>query len=110
MEVAVELPDELGPLPAAVDVAAYRIVQEAFANVARHARARRCGLRVWIDDGLHLVIRDDGVGIPDPPGPSTGVGMSSMRERAAELGGRCVFSSGRTGGTTVTVRLPVPVR
>jgi signal transduction histidine kinase len=107
LRVTVELPNDLGPLPAAVDVATYRIVQEAFANVERHAHASSCDLHVWVDDGLHVVVRDDGIGLIDRNRSQLGVGLDAMRDRAAELGGTCAIYSD-AGGTTVSVLLPVP--
>lgn len=62
-ETTVEAPDQLPPMPAAVEVAAYRIVQEALANVARHARASTCQSRLRLDDALCIEIMDDGVGL-----------------------------------------------
>ena len=105
LNVSVEAPEELPPLPAAVEVAAYRIVQEALTNVARHARARACRVRISVDEDLKLEITDDGVGLPEDR--RAGVGLSSMRERAAELGGTCVVGPGPTGGTRVFARLPL---
>jgi signal transduction histidine kinase len=98
--------DELPALPAAVEVAAYRIAQEALMNVARHAGAQRCHIRLALaEDGLRLDITDDGVGLPETY--TAGVGLRSMRERAAALGGE--FRAGRSAssGTHVHVRLPV---
>src|SRR5215218_1599046 len=102
----VEAPDELPPLPAAVEVAAYRIVQEALTNVSRHARASACTVRLACADGRALTIEvtDDGIGLPDTP--EGGVGLSSMRERAAELGGECEIVRSRPSGTRVFARLP----
>ena len=102
----VEAPDELPPLPAAVEVAAYRIVQEALTNVSRHARASACTVRLACADGRALTIEvtDDGVGLPETPGG--GVGLSSMRERAAELGGECEIVRSWPSGTRVFARLP----
>jgi signal transduction histidine kinase len=102
----VEAPDELPSLPAAVEVAAYRIVQEALTNVSRHARASACTVRLACADGRALTIEvtDDGVGLPDTP--EGGVGLSSMRERAAELGGECEIVRSRPSGTRVFARLP----
>ena len=102
--VTVEAPEVLPPLSAAVEVAAYRIVQEALTNVARHARARSCTLEIAVrPDAVLLAIADDGEGIAEGP---AGVGLQTMRERAAELGGSCTITSPAGAGTTVTVRLP----
>ena len=95
---------DLRTLPAAVEVAAYRIVAEALSNVARHAGAGRCEVRVRRGDGLLVEVADDGVGVAGPrPG---GVGLDSIRHRAAELGGSCEITAGAQGGTLVRVRLP----
>jgi signal transduction histidine kinase len=108
LQISVQAPesDTLPPLPAAVEVAAYRIAQEAMTNVSRHARARACRLRLSIDDELELEVTDDGVGLPEDL--RTGVGLSSMRERAAELGGTCAVEPVPGGGTRVLARLPLP--
>jgi signal transduction histidine kinase len=105
LRVAVEAPEDLPDLPAAVEVAVYRITQEALTNVARHARAKTCVVRLTVDGDLLLEIADDGVGIP--AGRSAGVGLSSMRERAAELGGTCTVEALPEGGTRVLLRLPL---
>ncbi|PLS82771.1 MAG: hypothetical protein CYG60_23590, partial [Actinobacteria bacterium] len=97
----------LPPLPAAVEVAAYRIVQEALTNVTRHARAGACSVRLTCCKGqpLTVEITDDGVG---PPERSLGgVGLHSMRERAAELGGTYEISPASPSGTRVLARLPI---
>jgi signal transduction histidine kinase len=95
----------LPALPAAVEVAAYRIVMEALANVIRHARAGTCAIRLEvIDDVLIMEIEDDGNGLP--PDYHAGVGISAMRERAAELGGYCLVGSIATSGTRVHALLP----
>ncbi|GII53573.1 hypothetical protein Pth03_19620 [Planotetraspora thailandica] len=105
LKVTVSGPEELDALPAAVEVAAYRIVMEAVTNTVRHARAHDC--RVSIDLGTSLTIRvvDDGVGLPQRTGPAGGVGLASMAERAAELGG--TFDAATAGGTVITAVLPV---
>jgi signal transduction histidine kinase len=105
LQVTVEAPDQLSPLPAAVEVAAYRIVQEALTNVARHAHARTCVIHLRVDEVFELEIVDDGCGIQ--PGGATGVGLLSMRERAEELGGVCVIEPARPNGTRVLARLPL---
>ena len=92
-------------LPAAVEVAAYRIVQEALTNISRHAQARTCTVRFSLRDALEIEITDDGIGLPQEH--RTGVGLLSMRERAAELGGSCVIEKNNGNGTRVCALLPV---
>ena len=90
-------------------VAAYRIALEAITNVARHARARLCRVRLSIDEAagaLLLEITDDGIGMST--GRRAGVGLSSMRERAVELGGTCEVDPIPPTGTRVLARLPLP--
>jgi signal transduction histidine kinase len=106
LRVLVEAPQDLPSLPAAVEVAVYRITQEALTNVVRHARAHGCVVRLAVNEDVALEIVDDGVGIPAERG--AGVGLSSMHERASELGGSCVVQSVPRGGTQVQVRLPLP--
>jgi signal transduction histidine kinase len=92
-------------VPAAVQLAALRIVQEAVANVRRHAGASTCRVELAEEDG-YLVVRvaDDGSGVA--AGARRGVGSRSIEERAAELGGRLSLATG-PGGTTVEARLPL---
>ncbi|WP_329108798.1 histidine kinase [Micromonospora sp. NBC_01699] len=97
---------DLRGLPAAVEVAAYRVVSEALTNVARHAGASRCEVSVRRDRQLVVEVVDDGIGFAGPrPG---GVGVESMRERAAELGGDCEITEVSPHGTRVLIRLPCP--
>jgi signal transduction histidine kinase len=98
-------PSEMPPLPAAVEVAAYRIVTEAVTNVLRHAQAATCVVELSVADGLRLEVRDDGKGIS--AGETTGVGLASMRERSEELSGQFLLESSPTGGTRVRVDLPL---
>jgi signal transduction histidine kinase len=110
MRVTVDAPEQVPPLPAAVEVAAYYIAREAITNTARHARARSCRVHLALQDGperveLRLEITDDGVGLPDER--HLGVGLSSMRERAEELGGKFSAESPPEGGTRVLARLPL---
>ncbi|HET8628085.1 MAG TPA: GAF domain-containing sensor histidine kinase, partial [Thermomicrobiales bacterium] len=103
--LTLELPATLPPLGAAVEVALYRIAAEAVHNVAKHARAASCVVRLEDADGaLTLTIRDDGVGPPAERG--VGVGLTSMRERAAELGGSLILAAPPGGGACVTAILP----
>ena len=106
---SLEAPGDLPSLPAAVEVACYRIVQEALTNVARHAHAKTCHVRLLVDqdvDMLEVEVTDDGVGMPKDR--IAGVGLSSMRERAEELGGTCDVEPDPGGGTRVLARLPLP--
>jgi two-component system NarL family sensor kinase len=97
--------DSLPPLPAATEVAALRIVTEALANVYHHSQARTAAVRLSTSgQTLEVTIDDDGEGIP--PQHQPGVGLTSMRERAAELGGTCVIVPRPTGGTRVLACLP----
>ncbi len=106
LQVEVHAPERLPALPAAVEAAAYRIVEEALTNVVCHARAATCVVRLSIEErALSLEIADDGVGLR--PIHAAGVGLLSMRERAAELGGTCVVESTPGRGTRVLARLPL---
>ena len=94
------------PLPAAVEVAAYRIVSAALANAARHARAQACWVSLRrVDGALEIEGADDGVG--PPVDFHAGVGITAMRERAAELGGRCTIEPRDGGGTRLHAVLPL---
>ena len=116
LQVRLEAPDCRPPLPAAAEVAAFRIAQEALTNVVRHAQASTCHVRLGLEPSspmpgggaLCVEIGDDGDGLPT--GPRAGVGLASMRERAEELGGTCRVERGPAGGTGVLARLPLPVR
>ncbi|MDP9005330.1 MAG: histidine kinase [Actinomycetota bacterium] len=94
-------------LPAAVEVAAYRIASEALSNVARHAAVDGARVTIAVVQGdLVIEIVDCGVGLPEDF--RSGVGVQSMRERAAELGGTCRLQGGDGAvGTVVTARLPL---
>ena len=100
----------LPELPAAVEVAAYRIAVEAMTNAARHSGARTCRVRLR-DEGdaprrwLQVEVTDDGRGFPEHVRP--GIGLDSMRERAAEVGGTCTVGPMAEGGTRVLARLPL---
>lgn len=111
LRVQLEADEPLAVLPAAVEVAAYRIVQEAVTNVVRHAQAERCTIRLrqaaepartW----LEVVVADDGRGLPVEY--RAGVGLNAMRERVAELGGILRIEPNGTRGTRVCARLPLP--
>ncbi len=105
VQMVIEAPSPLPTLPAAVEVATYRIVLEAVTNVVRHAQAHRCCVRLQVADVLAVEVSDDGVGLPIQY--DAGVGISSMRERAAELGGTCRIESHVAEGTHILVQLPL---
>lgn len=102
--VEVDGPDALPVLPAAIEVAAYRIVGEALTNAIRHSGATRCRVVVELDDVLCVTVSDNGSGLA--PGAADGVGWVSMQERAAEVGGRC---ERRTSPSGLTVRAELPL-
>jgi two-component system, NarL family, sensor kinase len=104
LTVEVLAPETMPPLPAAVEVAAYRIATEALTNAVRHARARHCTVRLRMNGLLEVEVADDGHGVG---ASSPGVGLTSMRERADELGGSCSVRPGPAGGTVVRAELPL---
>jgi signal transduction histidine kinase len=108
VEVEVDWHGSREPLPADIDVAAFRIIQEAVTNVIRHARTDRCRVSISHQDGqLSIEITDSGHG---DSAAGTGYGITGMRERVALLGGD--FSAGPRpgGGFRVAARLPVPAQ
>jgi signal transduction histidine kinase len=105
LQITVAAPPELPEIPAAIEVAAFRIVQEALNNVIRHACARHCTIAIAANDMLQVRIEDDGVGLPEHT--RSGVGLQSMHERATEVGGVCKVERGEGGGVTVRLSLPL---
>ncbi|HXG59503.1 MAG TPA: GAF domain-containing sensor histidine kinase [Thermoanaerobaculia bacterium] len=90
-----------------IQIAAFRIAQEALTNAARHARAANISLRVWTTAGtLLLQIADDGAGF-DPAEPTAGAGLRGIRERAALIGGTVSIESSRGSGTRIIVEIPL---
>jgi signal transduction histidine kinase len=104
VQVHLDLPRQEPALPAAVEVATYRIVTEALTNVVRHAAAASCWLRIETGTAVDIDVVDDGIGVA--PGSPTGVGLAAMRERAEELGGTVTLAANPPHGTRVHVRLP----
>ena len=104
LAVTLELPEQRAELPAAVEVAAYRVTQEALTNVVRHARATRCHVSGSLTpDALVIEVVDDGCG---GAGAGQGLGIPGMHHRAAEIGGSVDVST-KARGTSVVLRLPV---
>ncbi len=108
--VTVDLPETLPPLSAAVEVAIYRIMQEALTNAVRHASADKCIVRLSIEETedrylLILDVSDNGVGLRSDH--TAGVGLASMRERAEELGGSFHMESQPRTGTRLLASVPM---
>jgi signal transduction histidine kinase len=104
LEATLKITGEKRPLPAALDLSAYRIVQEAITNVLKHANASRVEVLIeYLHEGIALTISDNGSGPSDAP--STGHGLIGMRERVALFGGKMGTGSSPLGGFTVHARL-----
>jgi signal transduction histidine kinase len=106
IEITLDATEPMPPLPAAVEVAAYRIVLEAFTNIINHAQATTCHIILQAEqDCLRLEVSDNGIGLPEDV--RSGVGLTSMRERALELGGDFAVQNTLNGGLRLTARLPM---
>jgi len=106
LQVSIDTGPGLPALPAAAEVAAYRIATEAVTNVTRHAGARTATVKLTAGEGvLQVEVTDDGRGVG--PVHRAGVGLASMRERAEELGGSCTLLPRPGGGSIVSARLPL---
>ncbi|WP_345422733.1 sensor histidine kinase [Pseudonocardia xishanensis] len=104
--IAVEVTGEVPALPAAVEVAAFRIAVEAISNAARHSGAERCTVDLRVRDAaLWITVTDSGVGWPR--GVRAGVGLVGLGERAAELGGEVELDAPPGGGARLVARLPL---
>ncbi len=111
LQIKLNAPEQLPELPAAVEVASYRIITEAVVNVVKHAKASQCVININPNSGGSLIIEvtDDGLGLPPyiKPSDNGGIGLNSIRERTGELGGGCDFEKIETGGTRVKAWLPI---
>jgi len=106
-------PEQLPPLPAAVEVAAYRIIVESFVNVVKHAEATLCDITIDVRHRkLILQVEDDGIGVSRliRPEPGGGIGLHSIQERAAELGGHCTIEPRNAGGTVIRAVIPFGIK
>ena len=108
LHITVTASQPLPNLPAAAEVALYRIASEAMTNVVRHAGATHCQVHLTLNNSLNLEVQDDGQGFS--PENKTGVGLASMQERAAELGGIFVVDSQPGKGTIIRVQLPLKTK
>jgi signal transduction histidine kinase len=108
LEATLKVTGDMRPLAAALDLSAYRIVQEAITNVLKHANASR--VEVILDyqpNALVLTISDNGSGATEKVGASTGHGLIGMRERIEMFGGELGTGSSSLGGFTVRATLPI---
>jgi signal transduction histidine kinase len=106
LQVTFDVTEPMPALPAAVEVAAYRIALEAFTNIVQYAEATHCDIKIILENNSLLIeISDNGKGLP--PNRHSGVGLTSMRERASQLGGECTIEDLPAGGTRVRARLPI---
>lgn len=103
----VDAPEQLPGLPAAVEVAVYRIALEGMTNAARHSGSSCCNVTIRAADSVVVSVEDDGVGIDDQA--VHGVGLRSMRERTAELGGDFTIAPRTSGGTALRASFPLEV-
>ncbi|MEK3885496.1 histidine kinase [Paenibacillus sp. PL2-23] len=114
LSMQIDAPQELPALRAAVEVAVYRIVTESLVNVVKHADATECHVLLAVTDNKRLLVEvvDNGVGVeavrrPAWAGMTGGIGLISMRERAAEIGGECAIERLEAGGTRVRAVFPL---
>jgi signal transduction histidine kinase len=109
MEPELELPQDLGPIPHEIEVAIYRLLQEALHNIAKHSGAQKFKVKLeHKKEWLCLHVEDDGAGFSVSSDPHIqSHGLSGMRERSAALGGKVRVRSSKGAGTTISVSLPL---
>jgi signal transduction histidine kinase len=108
LDVAVDVEGETRPLPASVDLSAYRVIQEALTNTLKHAHASRAEVVLrFRPDELDVEIRDDGVGARAATGNGTGQGLIGMRERLSLLGGTLRTGPSNGDGFAISARFPL---
>ncbi|QMV43319.1 sensor histidine kinase [Cohnella cholangitidis] len=103
--VILQAPESLPPLMAAVEVAVYRIVQEAITNSLKHSNGTACHIQLTVEETLRIQITDDGVGMSNDS--KKGVGIRSMRERAEELNGWFTIRDSADPGTRIEIEIPL---
>jgi signal transduction histidine kinase len=108
LESSLKVTGEPRPLPAALDLSAYRILQEAITNVLKHAQATRVEVTIaYQPDAVLLTVSDNGMGVQQRVGAATGHGLIGMRERVELFNGELTAGSGSLGGYTVHATLPL---
>lgn len=110
VQIVLEAPEELPRLPAEIETAVYYITLEALTNIAKHAQAQHCHIRLNLlqTGALELEINDNGVGVTQPA--TGGLGMLSMQARAIEVGGTFTIDTLPGKGTTIRVHIPCPTK
>ena len=94
-----------------VRINVYRIIQEALANIAKHADATEVEISItYAAEAIHIEIADNGIGLIQPQAKPSSLGLISMRERARFIGAQLTFDSGQQQGTRVIIDLPLTVR
>jgi signal transduction histidine kinase len=110
LEVSVHHDGTAAPLPPAVDLTAYRIIQEALTNVTKHAATRSAAVRLtWDAEWVDIRIIDDGISAHPSPEHSPGYGLIGLRERTTAVGGSFTAGPRSDGGFIVAAHLPLPV-
>lgn len=108
LQIEFEIADIPSNLPAAIETAIFRIVQEALTNVVRHSGATFCTINLYqLSQHIYIEVEDNGHGLPSDY--QSGIGLQTMRERAVELNGETVFQTLANGGTLVKTILPIEV-
>jgi len=115
VEVSVQIPEERKRLPAQIELAMFRILQESLTNIHRHSKSSRAEVKLLIDaENVVLTVQDSGKGISaeqlarfQTDGAHSGVGLAGMKERVRQLGGQLQLQSS-SRGTMVTATIPVP--
>ena len=109
LPISFDVDESLPPLPDIYNITIYRLLQEALTNITKHAKASH----IWVDLSIEeeiitLTIQDDGQGFETEAGPSTGMGLSNMRERVTIAGGKFSVSSAHNRGTILSAQFPLP--
>jgi signal transduction histidine kinase len=109
LEVSMHEDGTARPLPPAVDLTAYRVIQEALTNVTKHAPVGSAQVRLaWNRDHVTITVTDDGKSSATPPERPPGYGLIGMRERATAVGGTLTAGARPQGGFLVSAHLPLP--
>jgi len=114
IKVSLSVDESIRRLPREVEIALFRVLQEALTNVYRHAAAQTVNVRIrYLDGNVALIVQDDGKGIPDEilarfrGGAAPGIGLAGMRERLAEFQGQITVESS-PAGSIVQATIPIP--